>query len=320
MKVILLFLGGIASLLIGTLALNQLHPEHDSLAVSGEVSTDDAWVLKTSSTQEVGRITSTPVVSETKTNQTLTDFTLDFATKDHFDRFIFHRVDENPDRVKQTYYQYASTHYSLSTYRYASDLFGRYVDYKIALENEEVEVDLTLETLQGVAVKLERRASLRRDYFSEQEYYYLFSKEAQIDRAALERLRIAKESSMDTATRKALIMEALEGASDSEREAFKPTIDMHKIQQIKQSHSDMTSRYNAVAAEFGHEVAERFTSVWQAQSEWNDRVDAYREFKTQLSKDSEPLQYQRALTEYEDAHFDPNERKRLRVLTSTSDL
>ena len=254
--------------------------------------------------------------SAAKRSPNKTAFELSYSVKDNFDRFIFEHEGKEPTVVVEAYSGFAAEYYNAATHNYAAELFSRYVNYKVALSKGEVEVDLSIHSLTDVAYKLDARDELRRQFFTEDEYHYLFSQDAEIDRAALARLRIAQESALSAEQREALVVETLQNASEAEYQAFKPTIDLHKIKQIKAKHSDLPSRYNAVAAEFGNQVADRFMKTWHAQEEWASRVSAYQQFVQEITANTESDSVLHdEITQYENAHFTPNELKRLRVIT-----
>jgi lipase chaperone LimK len=243
-------------------------------------------------------------------------FVLDYGVKDAFDRFVFEHQGEQPSVVTTKYSQHAQQHYSLTSRDYAIALFTRYVSYKVALSQNDVEVDLSSHSLSDVAYRLDTRDELRRQFFTDNEFHFLFSKDAEIDRAALARIRVARESTLSQEERKSLILEKLQNAPQAEYQAFKPTVDMHTIKQIKAKHPDLATRYNAVAAQFGNDVADRFMKTWQAQEDWDSRVKAYQNFKQQLvAKIDEEAERLEALALYEEENFTSNELKRLHVLT-----
>ena len=247
----------------------------------------------------------------------LIPFELNYSTKDAFDRFVFARTSEVPQAVKLAYTTHAHEVFTLSTQGDAIDLFARYVDYKVALSLVELDVDLASHSLQDVSFKLDEREEIRRTYFNNTEYHYLFSQEAQIDEAALARLSVAQENTLSRDERKALIVESIKVGNSAEREAFQPTLNMHRINEIKNNHSTINDRYNAVAAEFGSEVAERFSKTWAQQAQWQNRIAEYKTFRDNLvqqSLDSNAIE--KALQEYQSAHFTDNEIKRLKVLTA----
>ncbi len=255
--------------------------------------------------------------SDTDIAADLIPFELNYSTKDAFDRFVFARTSEVPQAVKLAYTTHAHEVFTLSTQGDAIDLFARYVDYKVALSLVELDVDLASHSLQDVSFKLDEREEIRRTYFNNTEYHYLFSQEAQVDEAALARLSVAQENTLSRDERKALIVESIKVGNSAEREAFQPTLNMHRINEIKNNHSTINDRYNAVAAEFGSEVAERFSKTWAQQAQWQNRIAEYKTFRDNLvqqSLDSNAIE--KALQEYQSAHFTDNEIKRLKVLTA----
>ena len=255
--------------------------------------------------------------SDTDIAADLIPFELNYSTKDAFDRFVFARTSEVPQAVKLAYTTHAHEVFTLSTQGDAIDLFARYVDYKVALSLVELDVDLASHSLQDVSFKLDEREEIRRTYFNNTEYRYLFSQEAQVDEAALARLSVAQENTLSRDERKALIVESIKAGNSAEREAFQPTLNMHRINEIKNNHSTINDRYNAVAAEFGSEVAERFSKTWAQQAQWQNRIAEYKTFRDNLvqqSLDSNAIE--KALQEYQSAHFTDNEIKRLKVLTA----
>ncbi len=255
--------------------------------------------------------------SDTDIAADLIPFELNYSTKDAFDRFVFARTSEVPQAVKLAYTTHAYEVFTLSTQGDAIDLFARYVDYKVALSLVELDVDLASHSLQDVSFKLDEREEIRRTYFNNTEYHYLFSQEAQVDEAALARLSVAQENTLSRDERKALIVESIKVGNSAEREAFQPTLNMHRINEIKNNHSTINDRYNAVAAEFGSEVAERFSKTWAQQAQWQNRIAEYKTFRDNLvqqSLDSNAIE--KALQEYQSAHFTDNEIKRLKVLTA----
>lgn len=251
-------------------------------------------------------------------NKSFIPFELNYSTKDAFDRFIFARTTEDPQTVKLVYTTYVSTVFTSDTHAVASDLFTRYVDYKVALSVIEIEVDLASHNLQDVSYKLDEREKIRRTFFNDTEYRYLFSQEAQVDEAALARLQVAHESTLSRGERKALIVASIEAGNQAERQAFQPTLNMHRINEIKRSHKNVNDRYNAVAAEFGNAVAERFAKTWKKQAQWESKIAEYEKFRDNLLNQAlAPGEEGVALREYQSARFTDNEIKRLKVITGS---
>ncbi len=319
-------LGGLLALLVfGAILYNQLASE--SQTSSSEVFSQRSSLGAQAKAEEYELEGRGPVHqatdvgshrdSDTDIAADLIPFELNYSTKDAFDRFVFARTSEVPQAVKLAYTTHAHEVFTLSTQGDAIDLFARYVDYKVALSLVELNVDLASHSLQDVSFKLDEREEIRRTYFNNTEYHYLFSQEAQVDEAALARLSVAQENTLSRDERKALIVESIKAGNSAEREAFQPTLNMHRINEIKNNHSTINDRYNAVAAEFGSEVAERFSKTWAQQAQWQNRIAEYKTFRDNLAQQSlDSNAIEKALQEYQSAHFTDNEIKRLKVLTA----
>lgn len=319
-------LGGLLALLVfGAILYNQLASE--SQTSSSEVFSHRSSLGEQAKAEEYefegrGAVHQATDVGSHRDSDTdiaadLIPFELNYSTKDAFDRFVFARTSEVPQAVKLAYTTHAHEVFTLSTQGDAIDLFARYVDYKVALSLVELDVDLASHSLQDVSFKLDEREEIRRTYFNNTEYHYLFSQEAQVDEAALARLSVAQENTLSRDERKALIVESIKAGNSAEREAFQPTLNMHRINEIKNNHSTINDRYNAVAAEFGSEVAERFSKTWAQQAQWQNRIAEYKTFRDNLAQQSlDSNAIEKALQEYQSAHFTDNEIKRLKVLTA----
>ncbi|MEE3129599.1 MAG: lipase chaperone family protein [Pseudomonadota bacterium] len=319
-------LGGLLALLVfGTILYNQLASESQTSsseifsqrsssgaqAKAGEYELEGGGAVHQVTDVGSHRDSDTDIAAD------LIPFELNYSTKDAFDRFVFARTSEVPQAVKLAYTTHAHEVFTLSTQGDAIDLFARYVDYKVALSLVELDVDLASHSLQDVSFKLDEREEIRRTYFNNTEYHYLFSQEAQVDEAALARLSVAQENTLSRDERKALIVESIKVGNSAEREAFQPTLNMHRINEIKNNHSTINDRYNAVAAEFGSEVAERFSKTWAQQAQWQNRIAEYKTFRDNLAQQSlDSNAIEKALQEYQSAHFTDNEIKRLKVLTA----
>ena len=319
-------LGGLLALLVfGTILYNQLASESQTSSSeifsqrssSGAQAKAEEYELEGGGAVHQVTDVGSHRDSDTDIAADLIPFELNYSTKDAFDRFVFARTSEVPQAVKLAYTTHAHEVFTLSTQGDAIDLFARYVDYKVALSLVELDVDLASHSLQDVSFKLDEREEIRRTYFNNTEYHYLFSQEAQVDEAALARLSVAQENTLSRDERKALIVESIKAGNSAEREAFQPTLNMHRINEIKNNHSTINDRYNAVAAEFGSEVAERFSKTWAQQAQWQNRIAEYKTFRDNLAQQSlDSNAIEKALQEYQSAHFTDNEIKRLKVLTA----
>ncbi|CAD5249362.1 conserved hypothetical protein [Alteromonas sp. 38] len=257
-------------------------------------------------------------------------FTLYFGVKDNFDRFIFANKGASDSEVTERFAVNANNMYEIRSAIYAADVFTRYVEYKVALATTDAEIEKVLTvskestvtdvtyagiSLSDVEQKLATRDKLRLSYFSQQEYEYLFSADTAIDARALARLAIANDRGLSREQKRNEIFGQLNALDKQAKAAFQPTLNMEKINQLKQKLVDSESRYHAIAAEFGHQTAERFSALWEAQALWQQRVDAYRKYQQLISASGmKEDARQDALSTYRHTHFSKTEQKRLRVL------
>ncbi|WP_334032105.1 lipase chaperone [Alteromonas sp. P256] len=303
------------------------------LTVATKQSDTEAFVATTSGSQDIANNGASPslhaAVKSTVANQAassteegentknLIPFVLNIWVKDRFELFIAEHAEQAPLAVQIAYVTHSESLHTKDTHNYAVDLFSRFVNYKVALASEDVEINTVQASLKSVQEKLDARYDLRRQFFSHQEYEYLFGSDAASDNDALARLAIAQDNTLTREEKKNTIVESLAIASDSE--AFQPTVDMHRIQQIKQQYRDDNSRFSAISAEFGDEVAERFNTLWEKQGVWEQKVEDYRAHVKQLqSANLSKQEYSKLIREYETSDFTENEIKRLRVVVSSN--
>lgn len=303
------------------------------LTVATTQSDTEAFVATTSGSQDTANNGASPsfpaalkstVASQAASStvegenaKNLIPFVLNIWVKDRFELFIAEHAEQAPLAVQIAYVAHSESLYTKDTHDYAVDLFSRFVNYKVALASEDVEINTVQASLKSVQEKLDARYDLRRQFFSHREYEYLFGSDAASDNDALARLAIAQDSTLTREAKKNTIVESLAISSDSE--AFKPTVDMHRIQQIKQQYRDNNSRFSAISAEFGDEVAERFNTLWEKQGAWEQKVEDYRAHVKKLqSANLSKQEYSKLIREYETSDFTENEIKRLRVVVNSN--
>ncbi|WP_334065265.1 lipase chaperone [Alteromonas genovensis] len=303
------------------------------LTVATTQSDTEAFVATTSGSQDIANNGASPsfpaalkstVASQAASStvegenaKNLIPFVLNIWVKDRFELFIAEHAEQAPLAVQIAYVTHSESLHTKDTHDYAVDLFSRFVNYKVALASEDVEINTVQASLKSVQEKLDARYDLRRQFFSHREYEYLFGSDAASDNDALARLAIAQDSTLTREAKKNTIVESLAISSDSE--AFKPTVDMHRIQQIKQQYRDNNSRFSAISAEFGDEVAERFNTLWEKQGAWEQKVEDYRAHVKKLqSANLSKQEYSKLIREYETSDFTENEIKRLRVVVNSN--
>jgi lipase chaperone LimK len=292
--------------------------KNSSLSTSGpkHINDDGSFPSAQVAVKSTGKSKTASSTPKGDNDKNLIPFVLNEWVKDRFELFIAEHSDQAPLTVQIAYVDHSLSIHTNDTHDYAVDLFSRFVNYKVALASEDVEINAVEASLKSVQGKLDARYDLRRQFFSYQEYEYLFGSDAASDSDALARLTIAQDNTLNREQKKNAIIDSLAIASD--REAFKPTVEMHRIQKIKQQYPDSNSRFSAISAEFGHEVAERFDTVWKKQDAWEQKLDDYRTYVSELeSADLSKKDYDNLLKEYETSGFTENEIKRLRVVVNS---
>lgn len=242
------------------------------------------------------------------------EFELNFGLKASFDQFIFQHELLSITQMIDAYGKFIKPeNYSPRSNQYAIDLFSRYVSYKASLvEIDDVEMTNSIQT---IAERLEARNDLRFQFFNEREHHYLFAKDAAFDNAALERLRIASDMSLDQTDKRRLIEQQLATLPKDQRASFAPSLAVNRLNQLQQNYASKEVRFQAVAAEFGNEVAQRVSEQEQQQQSWIEKVKAYQQWQAQLENDAtltkEALNAH--IKQKQKAMFSERERRRLVV-------
>jgi len=306
-------LGGFGLLVILGVVMFSVDPEtHDEPAVRSNEQQPSTPMLEQQSIAGA-------VLHELPIEQTLTAFLLGENTKDAFDKFIFDQETKDEKVVLAQYARHASTYFTVKSRDYAVDLFGRYVEYKIALSTQDVDIDNYNVSPSDIMATLDMRHEIRQQYFSQHEQAYLFGEDSAIDERAVERLRIANTTGLSDAQKRDAIFEQLNTLSEREKAPYQPTINMHRIAQIKALHDDNNSRFNALSAEFGSTVATRLVATWEQQEKWQQRVNSFISFKDgAMSSQQTAQEKQEAINTYLATHFTDNEIKRVIVAIGDS--
>ena len=247
-------------------------------------------------------------------------FSLHFGLKSEFDLFIFEHEDKSPSALTEAYSKAAAKRgFTSDSQAYLEALFARYVQYKVELESLDGQADV--QDINAIASRLEARNDLRHSVFSAEEYHYLFSQDAQYDEAALARLRIASDASLSDAEKQRLIDAQLATLPADQQASFAPSLAVNRIGSLANTYENPETRYQAIAAEFGHDVAQRMQEKSQLQEEWKARVNAYQQWMNSLS-DSNLTQAQinEEITARLRRDFSETEQRRLRVFLENPTL
>lgn len=240
-------------------------------------------------------------------------FSLHFGLKSEFDLFIFEHEGESPSALTEAYSKAAAKRgFTSDSQAYLEALFARYVQYKVELESLDGQADA--QDINAIASRLEARNDLRHSMFSAEEYHYLFSQDAQYDEAALARLRIASDASLSDAEKQRLIEAQLATLPADQQASFAPSLAVNRIGSLANTYENPETRYQAIAAEFGHDVAKRMQEKSQLQEEWKARVNAYQQWINSLSESNlTQAQINEKITARLRRDFSETEQRRLRV-------
>lgn len=306
MRKVLLY--GVPGIVLGTLLFNHfISAEGDNIR---DPVTESQGKENITNQTEGKRRESSPSVVTDGTGQV---FSLHFGLKAEFDLFIFEQESVAPDALVAAYRTAVlKRDFTSDSQAYLIDLFSRYVNYKVQLET--LDEQSGSQDISAIANRLEARDDLRHTFFTQDEYHYLFSKDAQYDDAALARLRIASDTSLSDEEKQRLIEEQLAMLPADQRASFTPSLEVNRINLLSNTYDNPEARYQAIAAEFGHDVAQRMRDKEQAQDNWKERVTAFQQWQESVMSSSlSPEQIREKITSHRNQHFTENEQRRLRV-------
>ncbi|WP_414828767.1 lipase secretion chaperone [Alteromonas sp. H39] len=241
------------------------------------------------------------------------EFSLHYGLKAEFDLFIFEHEGESPTALTEAYTNaVVKRGFTADSQAYLEALFARYVQYKVELETLDGQAEA--QDINAIASRLEARNDLRHTFFSADEYHYLFSKDAQYDDAALARLRIASDASLSDEEKQRLIETQLATLPADQQASFAPSLAVNRIDSLAKTYENPETRYQAIAAEFGHDVAQRMQEKAQVQSEWLARVKAFEQWKNDLVESGlTPEEASKLIADRRNRDFSETEQRRLRV-------
>lgn len=204
------------------------------------------------------------------------------------------------------------------------DVFTRYIEYKLALGEVKSAGHEQYMRSAHLADILQAVDDIRYQWFSEEEIALLFSEQQAHDNGALARLRIREDKSLSEADKNRLIAESIAQLPESEQEAFQPSIQIRKAQQLRTETQGMTreQRLARLSAEFGQEAGQRLDNVYQQQDAWKTRVQDFRQQMASLQDDDALSSDERAeqIARLKSSLFNDRELKRLDVFLRNPNL
>lgn len=202
------------------------------------------------------------------------DFILTSGIKDVLDNIIL-SADSTDTETILTYAQQHCIQQQL--HAAGCDAFLRllqtYLEYKVALQTLEPDGLHTGSALANIREQLHQLESLRRAYFTNEEFSALFGEEQQLDKQALARREIALSPHLSRDQKQAQIEAQLRNLPEAQKNAFAPTLAMQDLREIKQRYTDQQSRLIEAENQFGAEAAQRLAVVWQQQASFEQQLD-----------------------------------------------
>ncbi|QCZ93734.1 lipase secretion chaperone [Salinimonas iocasae] len=241
-------------------------------------------------------------------------FLLNADTRIRFDRFIFEHEGRAPASLKELYAtQVEKQQYEPKSSAYLTDLFNRYINYKVQLKALDAPVSST--DIRAMTYRLQSKQDLQHTLFTQQEYRHFFSQDAAYDNAALERLQIAADQVLSGKQKSDFIEEQLNSLPDSQKKSFQPSINVNRLSELQRTYDSPEVCYQAVSAEFGHDVARRLNKSADDQSQWQEKVKSFRRWRNNLMR-SDALsedQVEAQVSQKKASMFTKTEQRRLQV-------
>ena len=196
--------------------------------------------------------------------------------------------------------------------REAKRLLGAYLAYKQALAGIEQNLTPSADALQAAQARLQAKRTLRATYFTAQESAGLFGPEDARDDDTVARMTVLADSTLDDAQRQrklAALDAALPPAQRLARDAPQQVSALDAAVRDLRAHGGGDNEvYRLRAATFTPEAAARLGELDREETQWQQRITAWRAQKAALGVGvQDPVQVQRVT----DTLFSPDEQRRL---------
>lgn len=279
-------------------------------------------------TIDVGRISSEPQRIE-KPNEFIqgesNEYQLSAATLALFDEIIAGNEErDQPLMLKELHRWAMQNGYSSETSDILQELFTRYVQYKDALSEIKSLDHEQLFSADHMSDVLYAMQQLRLDYFSAEEIQALFAEQNEYDEMALARLRIQQDKDLTPEQKQQLLQQNIAQLSESAREALQPSMEIRKLQALKQEAQSLTKeqRLARLSAEYGEEAAQRLSATLDNADHWQQRVSGFKQKIQHIHSDTSltPEQKEQQILALREEEFTAQEQKRLDVFLRNPQL
>ncbi|UAA38309.1 hypothetical protein KIH87_16720 [Paraneptunicella aestuarii] len=235
-----------------------------------------------------------------------------------FDEIIAGNEERNQTLMLKALHEWAMQNgYDSEASDILQDVFTRYVQYKDALSEIKSLDHERIFSADHMSDVLYAMQQLRLDYFSAEEIQALFSEQNEYDEMALARLRIQQDKDLTPEQKQQLLQQNIAQLSESAREALQPSMEIRKLQTLKQEAKSLTKeqRLARLSAEYGEEAAQRLSATLDNADQWQQRVSDFKQQMQRIDADTSltPEQQAQQIQALREEGFTAQEQKRLDV-------
>ena len=199
--------------------------------------------------------------------------------------------------------------------REAKRLLGAYLAYKQALAGAEQALPAQPDAAVAARARLQAMRALRGNYFTPEESAGLFGASDAHDDDAVARMAVLGDTSLDEAQRQAQLAALDQKMSPARRAARDAPLQVVKLEEsvkaLRAQGGGENEVYRLRASTFTPEAAARLAELDREESQWQQRIIAYRAQKAQQAGLPGGAQDAAALRQLRDASFTPDEQRRL---------
>lgn len=236
--------------------------------------------------------------------------------KDRLDSYIVSYQDDE----KKMWQEFQHQCHMFADCQGLTALLMRYIDYKKALINID---GPSPNDINAFAKRMDELQGVREQFFTSREYQLLFSHEVEWDKAALHRLHIKMDPTLDLSQRSALLEAHIAGLPESVKSAFEPSLQLQKLARLRHQRVHIDEKdegsqsYNTFAAQFGEPAAERLITLKKQRNQWQKRVLEYELKRASLKRQYSDERLRKEIQILRSQSFTSNEIKRIKVISLT---
>ena len=189
-----------------------------------------------------------------------------------------------------------------------SELFNRYLSFKIALAQLQQQL-----AHLPLSEQLAEMIAFQQRYFSETEIALLFADDNQWQRYTIAKLAINTDSSLTKELKQQLLANLDAEQPDEITQSLQPT---QQLQQLNGSYKGALQQqdYNQLAAEFGDAAATRLIALQQQRLQWQTLSEQLQQQIVLLKQQNDPQQVEQKIAQLLNQHLSKNQQRRFLAL------